>query len=725
MSSAATIAAKLMLESGQYNSGLDAAERKSKGVSSNITSAFASIGAGVAGMLAAAGAVMGVGAALRGLAESVKDASDLNETISKTQVVFGEAAAEVIKFGDKAATALGMSKNEALSAAATYGNLFVSMGMTGKASADMSTNLVTLAGDLASFNNMDTATILDKLRAGLTGESEPLKTLGININEEIIKAKALSMGLTKMNVSVGDSTVAQTELSMAMDESKEILVKYGKDSKQFQKIELKVTKAQEKLNKVMEGTAESLSPATKAQAVYALMLEQTGTAQGDFERTSNGYANQMRVLKATFENISATVGTALLPSVTKVISKFSELAQSEKVQAFITRFSEGIGKLAENISIFILSIDWGSFFDNIASFSAPIIATLGNIATFILGVLPTWDQLVGVIKLIQKTADSLNFDNFAQIFKGMGPQIEESKKILGGIWDIVKDGIQPGDVNKILANLYLLTNTFHTEFLFLGTRLKNWAYSIDWEGMRIKFLEKLGQMSDLVMAWGTQTNREGKSNFEVTGATIGTALGTGLRKAFFIQTDWLLAWLNAGGFNFQDAIFNPGGMARLLEQANKVSREVVEGFLNGITNSTFATDLGRWFEETAKAIGKIFVDAFAVSFDDTMTLETEWMRQSLIKALENIIKGVDFFNMLLGISPPSSSLGGTGSVNIGPNLSGGGSFVVPSGFPNDTFPVNVTSGEKVTVDKNGGQSAPFDYDRMALSFRDVLLQVQK
>ena len=61
----------------------------------------------------------------------------------------------------------------------------------------------------------------------------------------------------------------------------------------------------------------------------------------------------------------------------------------------------------------------------------------------------------------------------------------------------------------------------------------------------------------------------------------------------------------------------------------------------------------------------------------------------------------------------------------GANMEGGGSFVVPSGFPNDTFPVNVTSGEKVTVDKAGTSSAPFDYDRMALSFRDALLQVQK
>jgi hypothetical protein len=99
--------------------------------------------------------------------------------------------------------------------------------------------------------------------------------------------------------------------------------------------------------------------------------------------------------------------------------------------------------------------------------------------------------------------------------------------------------------------------------------------------------------------------------------------------------------------------------------------------------------------------------------------------------LSSAASGIQIPDWLSGLFNQQSSWGYQGSQSTtqtsirGANMASGGSFVVPSGFPNDTFPVNVTSGEKVTVDKAGSSSAPFDYDRMALSFRDALLQVQK
>jgi hypothetical protein len=124
--------------------------------------------------------------------------------------------------------------------------------------------------------------------------------------------------------------------------------------------------------------------------------------------------------------------------------------------------------------------------------------------------------------------------------------------------------------------------------------------------------------------------------------------------------------------------------------------------------------------------------------DDTTT--GWWQFFDVAKQVEFIIRMVgdaiskipaipDFFGNLFnqqsswGYQAPSTKKAQT-SIR-GANMASGGSFIVPSGFPNDTFPINATSGEKVTVDKNGGNSAPFDYDRMALSFRDVLLQVQQ
>ena len=244
------------------------------------------------GVVATGAAVAGAGIAVAGtyLKNSIAPASDLNETISKVGVVFGEQADEIMAFAQTSATALGMTQNEALAAAGTYGNLFRSMGMAEETSGDMSTGLVQLAADLASFNNMDPTAVLDKLRAGLTGETEPLKTLGVNINQALLEQKALEMGLWD-----GES---------------------------------------------------ALDAATKAQASYALIMEQTSLAQGDFARTSDGLANQQRITAATFANMQATIGTAVLPAMTALQSTINELVADPRFQEFLQRVIEALGAFA-------------------------------------------------------------------------------------------------------------------------------------------------------------------------------------------------------------------------------------------------------------------------------------------------------------------------------------------------------------------------------------------
>ena len=218
---------------------------------------------------------MGVAATLSGAAygihKVVDAASDLNESINKVEVVFGSAAKEVEAFADKAATSVGMSKQVALEAAGTFGNLFTSMGLARQASADMSVGLVKLAADLASFNNLSPEVVLEKLRSGLVGEVEPLRVLGINLTQAAVKAKAMEMGL----ISAG----------------------------------------------------EELTQAAALQARYALILEQTKNAQGDFARTSGGLANQMRILKAQWGDLKARLGQVFLPLVLTVTRALNGLLE--------------------------------------------------------------------------------------------------------------------------------------------------------------------------------------------------------------------------------------------------------------------------------------------------------------------------------------------------------------------------------------------------------------
>ncbi|MEZ5231022.1 MAG: hypothetical protein R2710_31390, partial [Acidimicrobiales bacterium] len=193
------------------------------------------------------------------LKDSIGAASDLHESVSKAKVVFGDASGPVRKFAEDAAESLGQSQQQALEAAATFGNLFVSMGIGQQKSAEMSTSLVTLASDLASFNNASPEEALEALRSGLVGETEPLRRFGVNLNDATLRQKALELGL-------------------------------------------------------ISTTKDALDPATKAQAAYALILEQTKTAQGDFARTSDGAANKQRILTAKFDDFKAKIGQALLPA---------------------------------------------------------------------------------------------------------------------------------------------------------------------------------------------------------------------------------------------------------------------------------------------------------------------------------------------------------------------------------------------------------------------------
>lgn len=217
---------------------------------------------------AAKGAAAAFGAAFAAvritdfLGSSIQAASDLQESLSKSGVVFGEFADDIDNWARGTAEAFGLSRQEATEAAATFGNMFDAMGLTQAVSANMSTSIVELASDLASFNNIDISDAVERLRSGLLGEQEAVERLGINMSETRLKAKALEMGMS--------------------------------DGK-----------------KVLDATS-------KAQAAYAIIMEDTGNAQGDFARTSGNLANQQRIMNAQWEEAKAAIGEGLMPLMVEV-----------------------------------------------------------------------------------------------------------------------------------------------------------------------------------------------------------------------------------------------------------------------------------------------------------------------------------------------------------------------------------------------------------------------
>jgi hypothetical protein len=198
---------------------------------------------------------------------SFQTASDAAELQSSFDTTFGKMSGTMNKWAEETGNALGRSTREMQQAANIFG-IFFNTAVPPEKAAQMSQTFSMLAQDLGSFFNVDTGTAIEKLRAGLAGESEPLRAFGVFLNEAAVKAKALELGL-------GDAGGVLTE--------------------------------QEKI-----------------QARYALILEQTAKAQGDVERTSGGTANQIRKSKAAFEELQVIVGTKLLPVLTPLIEKLGK-----------------------------------------------------------------------------------------------------------------------------------------------------------------------------------------------------------------------------------------------------------------------------------------------------------------------------------------------------------------------------------------------------------------
>jgi hypothetical protein len=235
---------------------------------------FGPLGNLVSGMASMPGpalaASVAIGAFTKIIFDSIGKASDLNETLNKSQVVFGSAASEIQTFGEGAAKNLGLSTDAAVGAAATFGNLFKSLGTAPSKIAPMSESLVTLAADLASFNNIPVEEALAKLQSGIVGQERPLRELGVAISAASVDVQAATMGFHKLN-----------------------------------------------------GT---FSEGEKVQARYALIFQQTGTAQGDFARTSTGLANSQRIVSAEMENLQTKIGQgamqleeALIPALLSAI----------------------------------------------------------------------------------------------------------------------------------------------------------------------------------------------------------------------------------------------------------------------------------------------------------------------------------------------------------------------------------------------------------------------
>lgn len=288
----------------------------------------------IGGAMKSAGqkATLGLTVPLLGMGyASLTAASDLQESMNAVKVVFGEASEVVLAFSDQAAESAGLAASEFNQMAAVTGAMLINMGLSEEEAANQAINLTQRAADMASIFNTDVSQALSAIQAGLRGEADPLEKFGVRLAASAVSAKALAMGLIDITQNSTQLKDAQIKLTKAQDDLNQ-LVQYGADqsSVKFVEAQIKVEKALEKVEKAMEGNVGEITNSAKAQASLALLFEQTNSMQGDFVNTSDDLANSSRIAKAALLNEAAALGQELLPFALQAVTCIRELIDKFK-----------------------------------------------------------------------------------------------------------------------------------------------------------------------------------------------------------------------------------------------------------------------------------------------------------------------------------------------------------------------------------------------------------
>ena len=320
--------------------GADKASSSWKNAAGKITGSMRRIGETAAGVLGANLIEAGARKAVELYGTAIDEASNLNEALSKSNAVFGQQAGQIEQFANTAADSLGLSKSAALDAAGGFGNMFDQLGFAGGQAAEMSTSIVELAADFASFNNADISDVIDAQSAAFRGEYDSLQRFLPLINAATVEQKAL-------------------ELS-------------GKSA------------------------TKELTAQEKALAVNALMFEGAGKAMGDFARTADESANAERRAAAEMANMRAELGQKLLPVQQKITEAKLKLANVlvDKLVPALDVIVPVILTVVDGFSTFISVLAGGEVEAGAGTFSR----VMGGIATLITGtIVPGISAFIGFI----------------------------------------------------------------------------------------------------------------------------------------------------------------------------------------------------------------------------------------------------------------------------------------------------------------------------------------
>lgn len=340
---------------------LDGKVEKSGGT---MTSIFGKVGGLIAGVFATKKiADFGI--------ECLGAASDVEEMENKFNVVFEGMESDVDQWASTFSDAIGRNKNEIKTYLADNQNMFVGMGMTREAGAEMSEQLVSLALDLASFNNLNEADAVEKMSKAIMGETESAKGLGAVLNDNTRAMAMETLGL--------------------------------------------------------QGKFSALSEAEKMQVNYQAILMQSTDAVGDAERSAGSYANQIRGAQAKVQEFCQTIGTFLLPIGTSVVTMFTNMVDG------VIDFINGIAENWQNTGAPIIE-NIKTYFSDMGITTDTVMSTIKTIFQGAMEFLSTYWSSIGqpifdlIMQVIGWTKDAFA-EHMPQIQAFFSGFVEDAKNL--------------------------------------------------------------------------------------------------------------------------------------------------------------------------------------------------------------------------------------------------------------------------------------------------------
>ncbi|HBA86024.1 MAG TPA: hypothetical protein DCZ95_18215 [Verrucomicrobia bacterium] len=279
--------------------------KRANETSNVVSKAFGKITDSYKNMLIGMAAGFTLSATVRGFNVVTKAASDMKETISKVNTLFGGTEGALLEdWASGAAASMGLAKQAALDATGDIGDMFLKLGANSPKAAQVSKSLVELSADIASFKNVagGASSVLDSMQSAFRGEYDALQKYIPTIKAASVEQRALA------------------------DTGKK--------------------------------TAKELTDLDKAMAAYRIIVEDAGAATGDFQRTSGGLANQQRILEGHFKNIQASLGEGIIPGYADTLKITNDWIESNnEFSGQIDTISTGLRAIGDGVEFIARNAD--------------------------------------------------------------------------------------------------------------------------------------------------------------------------------------------------------------------------------------------------------------------------------------------------------------------------------------------------------------------------------